>query len=156
MDHAWRSSVSSSRRTSSVTGLGLGIHAIYRKSLAQGACAILLRILGALQLDHAAARVGGRLIWAEVDLEVQEGEFVAILGPNGAGKSTLLKALLGVVPLAEGSVRVFGRPVRRVGGYRCRRPRKQIGSPRWWSWLEPPPTRTGRSESFPAVSSSGS
>src|SRR5207245_1142392 len=84
------------------------------KSLAQGACAILLRILGALQLDHAAARLGGRLIWTEVDLEVQEGEFVAILGPNGAGKSTLLKALLGVVPLAEGSVRVFGRPVRRA------------------------------------------
>ena len=72
-----------------------------------------MRTLGALQLDDAAARVGGRLIWAEVDLEVQEGEFVAILGPNGAGKSTLLKALLGVVPLAEGSVRVFGRPVRR-------------------------------------------
>ena len=67
----------------------------------------------AVQLDHAAVRIGGRTIWSGVDLEIQEGEFVAILGPNGAGKSTLLKALLGVVPLSEGAARVFGRPVRR-------------------------------------------
>src|SRR2546427_5784787 len=113
MDQAWRSSVSRSRRTSSVTGLGLGIQALYRKSLAQGACAILLRTLVALQIEHAAVRLGGRPIWTAVDLEVQEGEFVAILGPNGAGKSTLLKALLGLGPLAGGSARVFGRPVRR-------------------------------------------
>ena len=67
----------------------------------------------ALAFDRAAASLGGKTIWSEVDLEVAPGEFVAILGPNGAGKSTLLKALLGVVPLAEGSVRVFGRAVRR-------------------------------------------
>ena len=67
----------------------------------------------AVQLDRAAVRLAGRTIWSNVDLEIEEGEFVAILGPNGAGKSTLLKALLGVVPLSEGSVRIFGRPVRR-------------------------------------------
>src|SRR6185437_934897 len=37
------------------------------------------------------------------------GEFVAVLGPNGAGKSTLMKAILGLVPLAAGSVDVPGR-----------------------------------------------
>src|SRR5437763_8656592 len=67
----------------------------------------------ALELKHAAVRLGGRTVWSDVDLTLDQSEFVAILGPNGAGKSTLLKALLGVVPLAEGSVRVFGRPVRR-------------------------------------------
>lgn len=58
-------------------------------------------------------RVAGRTIWSGVDLNVDEGEFVAILGPNGAGKSTLLKALLGIVPISDGTARVFGRPVRR-------------------------------------------
>jgi zinc/manganese transport system ATP-binding protein len=67
----------------------------------------------ALELDHAAVRLGGRTVWSDVNLTVDQSEFVAILGPNGAGKSTLLKALLGVVPLSEGSVRVFGRPVHR-------------------------------------------
>src|SRR5690348_14250790 len=64
-----------------------------------------------LELDHAAVRLAGRTVWSDVDLTVDQSEFVAILGPNGAGKSTLLKAVLGVVPLSEGSVRVFGRPV---------------------------------------------
>jgi len=67
----------------------------------------------AVQLSHAAVRIGGRTVWSGVDLGIEEGEFVAILGPNGSGKSTLLKALLGVVPLSEGAATVFGKPVRR-------------------------------------------
>src|ERR1700682_2268435 len=69
--------------------------------------------LEALRFEHAGVRLGDRFIWRDVDLKVQEGEFVAILGPNGAGKSTLLKALLGVLPLTEGTAAVFGKPVRR-------------------------------------------
>jgi zinc/manganese transport system ATP-binding protein len=67
----------------------------------------------AVQLDAAGVQLGGRFIWRWVDLAIQAGEFVAILGPNGAGKSTLLKTLLGVLPLAEGSISVFGTAVRR-------------------------------------------
>jgi len=70
-------------------------------------------MLPALELENAAVRLGGRLVWSRVGLIVTEGEFVAILGPNGAGKSTLLKSLLGVVPLSEGTATVFGSPVRR-------------------------------------------
>ena len=67
----------------------------------------------AVGLERAGVSLGGRFVWRDVDLTVSTGEFVAILGPNGAGKSTLLKALLGVVPLAEGQARIFGKPVRR-------------------------------------------
>jgi zinc/manganese transport system ATP-binding protein len=67
----------------------------------------------AVHLEHASTRLGGNTVWRDANLEIGEGEFVAILGPNGAGKSTLLKALLGVVPLAGGSARVFGRAVQR-------------------------------------------
>jgi zinc transport system ATP-binding protein len=39
-----------------------------------------------------------------VDFRIRAGEIVTIVGPNGSGKSTLLRALLGILPVAEGSV----------------------------------------------------
>ena len=66
-----------------------------------------------IRFEKAGVRRGEDWVWRGVDLEVGRGEFVAILGPNGAGKSTLVKAALGLVPLAEGSVSVFGERVRR-------------------------------------------
>lgn len=62
-----------------------------------------------LDLRSASVRVGGRTLWSGVDLTVGTGEFVAVLGPNGVGKSTLVKVLLGLLPVASGTVRVLGR-----------------------------------------------
>src|SRR5262245_29783321 len=61
-----------------------------------------------LRFEHASARVGGRVIWRDMSFEAHAGEFIAVLGPNGAGKSTLLKATLGLLPVDEGRVSVFG------------------------------------------------
>ncbi len=69
-----------------------------------------------VELDRVGVAVGGRTIFSEVSLQVAAGEFVAVLGPNGVGKSTLLKALLALVPVASGSVRVLGGPPGRAGG----------------------------------------
>ncbi len=55
-----------------------------------------------------------------VDLEVGEGEFVAVVGPTGCGKSTLLNIIAGLRPPAAGEVRVFGERLRglnRRAGY---------------------------------------
>ncbi len=66
-----------------------------------------------VQAERASVVLGGRLVWHDVSFEILDGEFVAILGPNGAGKSTLIKALLGLLPLAHGSITVLGHAVRR-------------------------------------------
>jgi zinc/manganese transport system ATP-binding protein len=61
-----------------------------------------------LTLENGAARIGDRTLWSGVDLTVEAGEFVAVLGPNGVGKSTLIKAVLGLLPLSAGRLRVLG------------------------------------------------
>ncbi len=66
--------------------------------------------LSTVRLSAASVRLGGRAVLSGVDLAVGPGEFVAVLGPNGAGKSTLMRAILGLVPLASGSVSVLGHP----------------------------------------------
>lgn len=53
------------------------------------------------------------VLWG-VDLEVPHGRLVGVVGPNGAGKSTLIKACMGLLPLASGWVKIFGRPFAEV------------------------------------------
>ncbi|HEY6053563.1 MAG TPA: ATP-binding cassette domain-containing protein, partial [Gaiellaceae bacterium] len=64
---------------------------------------------GAL-LEARGLRTGyGRLpVVFDVDLEVREGEIVALLGANGAGKTTTLRALSGMLPLMAGDVCLDG------------------------------------------------
>lgn len=47
------------------------------------------------------------VLW-DIDLTIPTGTLTAIIGPNGAGKSTLIKAILGLVPMAAGTVEIFG------------------------------------------------
>ncbi|MCZ7419090.1 MULTISPECIES: ABC transporter ATP-binding protein [Micromonospora] len=46
-----------------------------------------------------------------IDLDVAEGEFVAVLGRSGCGKSTLLRLISGLIPVTSGEVTVAGKPV---------------------------------------------
>ncbi len=51
-------------------------------------------------------------VLAGIDLEVRQGEVVAVLGPSGCGKSTLLRVLAGLEPPDSGTVEEQGRSVR--------------------------------------------
>lgn len=58
------------------------------------------------------------VLWG-IDLAVPKGKLIGIVGPNGAGKSTLIKAIMGLLPLSSGWVKIFGRSykqnLKRVG-----------------------------------------
>lgn len=61
-----------------------------------------------LKVDSIDVVMGSTHILHQVSLTVERGESVALLGANGCGKSTLIKACLGLYPLADGDVQLFG------------------------------------------------
>jgi phospholipid/cholesterol/gamma-HCH transport system ATP-binding protein len=59
--------------------------------------------------------IGGRQIFAGLDLTVHRGRITAIMGPSGGGKTTLLKLITGQIAPDRGSVQVFGQEVAALG-----------------------------------------
>ena len=60
------------------------------------------------------SRYGAVEVLHSVDVEVGEGEIVAVLGANGAGKTTLLRTISGVLVRAEAEIRLDGEDVTRL------------------------------------------
>jgi len=60
------------------------------------------------------ARYGPIVAVREADLDVEEGEIVALLGANGAGKTTTLASIAGLVRSREGEIRLAGENVSRL------------------------------------------
>jgi ABC-type cobalamin/Fe3+-siderophores transport system ATPase subunit len=81
----------------------------------------------AVSLRGVTVRRRGRVVLADVSLEVNPGTIVGVIGPNGAGKSTLIEALCGFLNADEGEVRVLGLDLRRAGAREKRSLRRRIG-----------------------------
>ncbi|MEZ6057652.1 MAG: ATP-binding cassette domain-containing protein [Planctomycetaceae bacterium] len=62
----------------------------------------------ALDVAGVSHRYGERLALDQVTFQVGSGEVFGLLGPNGGGKTTLFKLLGTLMPLQQGTVRVFG------------------------------------------------
>lgn len=71
-----------------------------------------------LELDSVQVNYGAIQAVKGVSLTVRAGEVVTIIGANGAGKSTLLKAIVGLEPLAGGSIRLESKDVSVVPPHR--------------------------------------
>jgi zinc transport system ATP-binding protein len=67
----------------------------------------------AAELEGVSVALGQHVVLRDVNLTFPQGEFVALLGHNGSGKTTLVRALLGLIPLEAGEIRLFGTPLGR-------------------------------------------
>jgi len=64
-----------------------------------------------LDIAGLTVRYGSATVLREVDLQVKQGQVVALLGANGAGKTTLMRAAAGLVPSTAGSMTLDGKQV---------------------------------------------
>ncbi len=73
-----------------------------------------------LSVHNMSMNFGGLRALSEVDLEVRQGEVVALIGPNGAGKTTFFNCITGIYTPSEGDVFAYPRSgkKRRVNGMR--------------------------------------
>ena len=64
-----------------------------------------------LQAEHLHVAYDGSEILRDISFRVESGDYLGIVGPNGSGKSTLIRAMLGLLPITSGDVRLFGQPL---------------------------------------------
>ena len=67
------------------------------------------RLMPFLELDRVSKRYGDQMAVENLQLGVQQGEFIALLGPSGCGKTTTLQMIAGFVALTAGSIRLDGQ-----------------------------------------------
>ena len=53
----------------------------------------------------------GKTIIEEADFTIEQGTYMGVVGPNGGGKTTLMQAILGILPLEKGSIKILGTPI---------------------------------------------
>ncbi|HZG66499.1 MAG TPA: ATP-binding cassette domain-containing protein, partial [Herpetosiphonaceae bacterium] len=64
-----------------------------------------------LDVSQITTGYGRTMIVRDVSLSIQPGEIVAIVGRNGVGKTTLMKAIIGLLPVARGTIAFAGTAV---------------------------------------------
>jgi len=69
---------------------------------------------GALECRNVAVTVRGAAILRDLHLVVPAGALTAVVGPSGAGKTALLRAIAGLTPLADGTIRLDGSDLSRT------------------------------------------
>ena len=64
-----------------------------------------------IEMKKLTKKYGHETAIHDVDLHVRKGRIYGLLGRNGAGKTTIMKAVLGLIPIDSGEVKVFGERI---------------------------------------------
>jgi multiple sugar transport system ATP-binding protein len=67
--------------------------------------------MSSVSIEQLHVRLGNVDILKDIDLQVEDGEFLVLLGPSGCGKSTLLHSIAGLLDVHEGAILIDGKDV---------------------------------------------
>lgn len=81
----------------------------------------------AVCVENVTLGYGERIILQNVSFEIRSGEIVALLGGSGCGKSTMLKAIIGLLPVRSGDIRIDGDSIVHAKGEAKRRIMRRFG-----------------------------
>lgn len=62
-----------------------------------------------VKIEKLSFSYGKQKILENINLTIEERDFLAVIGPNGGGKSTLLKLILGIIPIKQGTIKTFNK-----------------------------------------------
>jgi manganese/zinc/iron transport system ATP- binding protein len=79
-----------------------------------------------LVIHDLTVAYGSKIVLNGVAADIRRGQVVGVVGPNGGGKSTLLKAILGIAPVVNGSVMLFGRPAAKMRSHIAYVPQREV------------------------------
>jgi len=71
-----------------------------------------------LKIDKLSASIAGITVLRGITTDFKAGELLAVVGRNGAGKTTLLRAIMGLLPVAAGSIALEGEELTKLPGHR--------------------------------------
>jgi len=63
-----------------------------------------------IQIENLSFAYDKDLVLENINLSVDEKDFLVIIGPNGGGKSTLIKLILGINTIQKGSIKILNQP----------------------------------------------
>jgi len=63
-----------------------------------------------VEIRNLYAGYNGESVLRDINLSIEESDFIGLIGPNGGGKTTLLKVILGLLEPKKGEIRVMGQP----------------------------------------------
>lgn len=65
----------------------------------------------AIELNNISKKFGAKEVIRDINVSIEEGDFLVLLGPSGCGKSTLLRMLAGLESISGGEILIGGRRV---------------------------------------------
>jgi ABC-type Mn2+/Zn2+ transport system ATPase subunit len=66
----------------------------------------------AISVKNLTVAFNEDVVLNDISFDIEAGSICAVIGPNGSGKTTLLKAILGLLPIKKGEIKIFGQKIK--------------------------------------------
>ncbi len=70
-----------------------------------------------IEVKNLSVHYGQTEALKDVSFVIEKGDFIGLAGPNGAGKTTLVKAMLGLIPISNGEIKILGNSIEKFNSW---------------------------------------